>query len=187
MWRGPMMVVAMASMAYGVWLGLVRLGWALPLPWSDQLILHGPLMVGGFLGTLVGLERAIGLARRWAYVAPFCSAIGALLLVGSAPFAGAVLMTAGSAVVVLVFVVVLRQQFSLFALTLLSGAVCWFLGNAGWLSGASIYRVVFWWVAFVVLTIAGERLELNRLLRPSPVVRVTFVGVLFATERRYID
>jgi hypothetical protein len=44
------------------------------------------------------------------------------------------------------------------------------------LAGASIYRLVFWWVAFLVLTIAGERLELNRVLRPRLLVRAAFVG-----------
>ena len=41
-------------MVWGIWMGLLRIGWALPLPKPDQLILHGPLMIGGFLGTLIG-------------------------------------------------------------------------------------------------------------------------------------
>ena len=53
-----------------MWLGLVRLGWNLPLPWQDQLIAHGPLMVCGFLGTLISLERAVGLGSPWGYAAP---------------------------------------------------------------------------------------------------------------------
>ena len=50
--RAPLLFVGLLSMACGMWLGLVRLGWNLPLPWQDQLIAHGPLMVCGFLGTL---------------------------------------------------------------------------------------------------------------------------------------
>ena len=72
---------AVASMVYGIWLGLLRLGWVLPLPWPDQLILHGPLMIGGFVGTLIGVERAIGSTRRWAYFAPVSTVAGALVLV----------------------------------------------------------------------------------------------------------
>jgi hypothetical protein len=49
------------------------------------------------------------------------------------------------------------------------------VGNVQWLGGAPIFRVVFWWLAFLVLTIAGERLELNRLLRPTPLIRGEFV------------
>ena len=32
-------------------------------------------------------------------------------------------------------------------------------GNVQSLGGPPIFRVVFWWLAFLVLTIAGERLE----------------------------
>lgn len=80
-WRGPLVALALLSMAWGAWLGLLRLGWALPIPWPDQLILHGPLMIGGFVGTLIGLERAVGLATSWAYIAPALTAVGSLLLV----------------------------------------------------------------------------------------------------------
>jgi hypothetical protein len=55
------------------------------------------------------------------------------------------------------------------------GALLWVGGNLLWLGGAPIFRVVFCWVAFLVLTIAGERLELNRVLRPSLAVRTAFV------------
>ena len=37
-----------------------------------------------------------------------------------------------------------------------------------------------WWVAYVVPTIAGERLELNRVMRPTALVPVAFVIVLAA-------
>src|SRR5262245_8240017 len=166
---------ALASMMYGIWLGLLRLGWILPLPWPDQLILHGPLMIGGFLGTLIGLERAVEIAKLWAYAAPLCSASGALLLVFGPPTpAGPFLITMASGIVTVVFIVVARQQFELSVLTMLVGALAWFVGNLWWVIGAAIYRVVFWWVAFVVLTIAGERLELNRVLHPTLRVRIMF-------------
>jgi hypothetical protein len=179
LWRAPLLAIGMLSLAWGVWLGLLRLGWALPLPWPDQLILHGPLMIGGFLGTLIGLERAVGLARPWTYAAPVCSAAGAILLVLGPPGpAGPVLVTAASAIVTLAFVVILRRERSLSAATMATGAAAWLLGNTYWWLGAAIYRVVFWWIAFVVLTIAGERLELNRVLRPTRAARAAFVGAV---------
>jgi hypothetical protein len=55
------------------------------------------------------------------------------------------------------------------------GAVAWLAGNLQWGIGAAVYRVVYWWIAFVVLTIAGERLELNRVLRPTRRARAIFV------------
>jgi hypothetical protein len=184
LWRAPLLAVGLLSMTWGAWMGLLRIGWALPLPWPDQLILHGPLMVGGFLGTVIGLERAIGIGRPWAYAAPLFTAAGSALLVfGPAGPLGALLITVGSVTVLAVFGVVLRRQTSMFALTITLGTAAWVVGNAQWLAGAAIYRVVYWWVAFLVLTIAGERLELNRLLRPSRAVLAGFaaaVSVLIA-------
>jgi len=178
-WRLPLLASAILSLGWGIWLGLLRLGWALPLPWPDQLILHGPLMIGGFLGTLVGLERAIGTARPWAYAAPAASAAGAVLLVfGTTGTAGALLITVASGIVTAVFIVIVRAQPSLFAATMLAGSASWLIGNALWIGGDAIFRVVFWWIAFLVLTIAGERLELNRLLRPAGAVRAGFVAAV---------
>jgi len=175
--RAPLLLAAFLSMTWGVWMGLLRLGWRLPLPWPDQLILHGPLMIGGFLGTLIGLERAVGVARPWAYAAPILTAAGsATLVLGPPGVVGPTLITAGSAVVVLIFAVVLRRQSSLFTWTMMLGATAWFIGNAWWLAGAGTYRVVFWWIGFLVLTIAGERLELNRLLRLPPRVSGLFAA-----------
>lgn len=172
----------MLSLAYGVWLGLVRVGWVLPLPRPEQLILHGPLMIGGFLGTLIGLERAVGIAKPWAYAAPICSASGAALLVFGPPGpAGPLLITLASTLVVAVFGTILRREPSLFAWTMAIGTGAWLAGNAMWLTGSGIYRVVFWWIGFVVLTIAGERLELTRVLRPTRLVRVLFAAAVAAT------
>ena len=174
--RAPMLLIGLLSMASGMWLGLVRLGWNLPLPWQDQLIAHGALMVCGFLGTLISLERAVALGSRWGYAAPVMVAAGALMLdfgrIG--PF-GPLLITAGSLVMVAIFVVVWRRHASLFVATMTIGALTWTSGNVQWLAGAPMFRVVFWWLAFLVLTIAGERLELNRLLRPTRAVRSAFV------------
>ena len=174
--RMPMLFIGLLSMACGTWLGLARLGWNMPLPWQDQLIAHGPLMVCGFLGTLISLERAVGFGARWGYAAPVLVAAGALMVdLGPAGAFGPLLITAGSVVVVAIFLVVWRRQPSLFVATMTIGALMWVAGNVQWLGGAAIFRVVFFWLAFLVLTIAGERLELNRVLRPTRTVRAGFV------------
>jgi hypothetical protein len=172
------MAIGMLSMACGAWLGLIRLGWNLPLPWPDQPIAHGPLMVCGFVGTLISLERAVALGSRWGYAAPVLVAAGALALDVPLGPIGPILITAGSVVLVAMFVVLCRRQPALFMLTMAFGAVAWAAGNALWLGGWAIYRIVWWWVAFLVLTIAGERLELNRVLRPTFAVRVAFVSAI---------
>ena len=161
--------------------GLVRLGWSLPVAPSLS-VFHGPLMVAGFLGTVIGLERAVALGRPWAYAAPLASGVGALAPTVGVP-GGRWLMMLGSAVMVLVFVAILRRQTALFTLIMALGAVSWFIGQVLWLRGEPIHRVVFWWAGFLVLTIAGERLELTRLVRlgaPSRAAFVAAVGTLLA-------
>ena len=58
------------------------------------------------------------------------------------------------------------------------GALAWMVGNGLWLSGWPIFRVVGLWAAFLVLTIAGERLELSRFLPTSRAARTVFVSGL---------
>ena len=104
--RVPMLFVGLLSMACGAWLGLVRLGWNLPLPWQDQLIAHGPLMVCGFLGTLISLERAVG-ARLSVGVCRAGARRGRRADAGRSVRAvafGPALITAGSLVMVAIFV-----------------------------------------------------------------------------------
>jgi hypothetical protein len=37
-------------------------------------------MVAGFLGTLIALERAVALRRRWMYLCPLVSGFGGLVM-----------------------------------------------------------------------------------------------------------
>src|SRR5262249_39185224 len=61
----------------------------------------------------------------------------------------------------------MRRQWALATVTMALGALLWLVGNSCWLMGWPVARVVPWWSGFLVLTIAGERLELSRLLRLS--------------------
>ena len=178
-YRIPLLVLGFASLIIGVGAGLLRLGWAVPLPATELAALHGPLMVSGFFGTVIGLERAVALARRWAYLGPLASGAGGFLLIIGAPATtGQALLAAGSAVLTFASLSVFRRQRALFTFTLAAGAASWLLGNLLWLGGASVFAVVPWWAGFLVLTIAGERLELSRFLPPSPVAQRVFIAVL---------
>jgi len=163
-------------MALGIWGGLVRLGWAWPAP-TEAVVDHGALMIGGFLGTLLGLERAVALGWKWCYLGPAASAAGAILLItGFPPLLGESLILAASMVMVLDFVFIIRRQAAIFTLVMAGGAVAWAIGNILWLTGTSIYEMVLWWMGFLVLTIVGERLELSRLLPQSKRKRRTFLA-----------
>jgi hypothetical protein len=48
-----------------------------------------------------------------------------------------------------------------------SGALAWEVGNLLWRAGWEFNRVVPWWIAFLALTIVGERLDLSRFQKPT--------------------
>ncbi len=174
--RLPLMALGILALLGALWAGLLRMGWQFPPIVPTIAGVHGPLMVAGFLGTLISLERAVALGARWTYVAPLFSGLGAVVLLGGvAPVFGAVLVTLGSAGMVAIFAVIVRRQTVLFTTTMAVGAACWLIGNVAWLFGAPVSRVVLWWTAFLVLTIVGERLELSRLMRLSRRTESVFV------------
>jgi len=170
MGRAPMLILGMASMLAGIWGGLVRLPLNLPLPAhnANWLTFHGPLMVCGFLGTVIGLERAVGLKGWWTYLAPLCTGAGAILFVGGKlGQAPQLLITAGSAWFWVVTLRVVALQRVTFTVVMSAGALAWALGNLFWCRGWEVNRVVPWWIAFLALTILGERLDLSRFRKPS--------------------
>jgi len=150
--------IALIAGLYGA---LWRLGWAPPLG-SSLAEMHGPLMICGVFGTLIGLERAVALDRQWAYAAPIFSGAGTLVLVGGAPPEyGAGAYTAAAAALAGGSLLITVRRPAVFTGTLLFGALSWLTGNILWLMGQSVPDVTGWWLAFLVLTIAGERLELS--------------------------
>ncbi len=168
-------------MLAGLWAGVARLGIPAPPPVASWYAAHGPLMVCAFAGTLVCLERAVGLERRLALLLPAAGALSALcLLSGKAPQAAAVLSCAASAGLVSLFTYLYLQKAAVPVAVLGAGAACWLAGNFGWALGQSVPRVLPWWISFLLLTIAGERLELNRFLPPGRGARGSFVALAAA-------
>ncbi|MBI4628500.1 MAG: hypothetical protein HY729_07315, partial [Candidatus Rokubacteria bacterium] len=88
------------------------------------------------------------------------------------------LTTVGSAGLVCVFAAILRRQPALFTVVMALGAVVWLAGQILWLAGRPLHHIAFWWAGFLVLTIAGERLELSRLVRVSAASRAGFVAAV---------
>lgn len=173
--RVPLIAGAILLLLVGLWGGLLRLGWPWPGMWMRAVVYHGPLMVGGFLGTLIAVERAVALGRGWAYGAPVASIAGSVaLLVGFPPTAGASLILLASLILVGDFIAIVRQQPAMFTVTMGLGAGAWAVGNGLWLTGHAIPIAVPWWIGFLVLTIVGERLELSRFLPQSRGKQMSF-------------
>ena len=72
--RLPLLVLGFVSLATGVGAGLARLGVSVPDVAAAAAASHGPLMVGGFFGVVISLERAVAIGRPWAYLAPLLAA-----------------------------------------------------------------------------------------------------------------
>jgi hypothetical protein len=171
------MFLALVAMISGSWAGFLRLGWSWPTLQPGLFIAHGPLMVSGFLGTLIGVERAVALGHRWVYIGPIFTALGGLLLVVGIPgLAGPILITSGSVFMVLVFALNFKRITAFFTIVMGIGASCWMIGNLLWITGTPIFQVVMWWAGFLVLTIAGERLELSRILDIPRVAHLLFLS-----------
>jgi hypothetical protein len=162
------------ALAGGVAGGLLR---ACPAPVPGTMagwlvagaVSHAALMIGGFLGTVIGIERAVALRRGAAFLAPLASGIAAVLILLSRPGAGAWCLVAASIAFIGVNILVVRRQDASHTRLLLVGAGAWLAGNLCLVAGDGAAALP-WWFAFLVTTIAAERLEMTRLTRRGAAV-----------------
>ena len=174
-YRFPLLLLGFLSLLVGTGAGLLRLGWSFPLPAADLAAVHGPLMVCCFFGTVISLERAVALGRAWAYVAPASAGLaGAALIAGLPAGVAAGLMALAAGVLLAGSAGIHRRQREAYTLTLALGAACWLVGVLLWWGGLPVPRLYGWWLGFLVLTVAGERLELSRFLPPAPTAKRVF-------------
>ena len=164
--------------------GLLRAGVYLPTSpytvFGHAAVAHAQLMLSGFLGTAIAIERAVAIKLRWAFVAPLASGSASFLVLGGHADAAAWLGVAASLAFVAVNgLLVVRQRAPHTALLLL-GAVAWLVGNLLFAIDRSAASALPWWFTFPVLTIAAERLEMTRLMRRHPWALASLIAVLAA-------
>ena len=98
------MFLALLTLVAATWAGLLRLGWQWPTLRPTLALSHGPLMVAGFFGTLISLERVVAMGKRWTYIGPLVNGIGGVLFAfGIGGIIGPVLITLGSIWLILIF------------------------------------------------------------------------------------
>ncbi|CUU35543.1 MAG: hypothetical protein K6U12_04395 [Armatimonadetes bacterium] len=181
--RPALLALGMLALLFGIAAGLQRLG--LDMPIAAPPFAHSLLMVGGFFGTLIGLERAVATRWRWGYLAPTASGFGALALVFvPSPLYGWLLINGASLLLIVLYGRLYCQHRFLPHALMGLGALCWLVGNGFWYLGGFVpsslgYTGTLCWVLFLLLTIFAERLELNRLTRPTPGSRIGMgMGIL---------
>jgi len=172
----PLIIITILTLILGVWGGLLRMGWNLPLVKAELIAFHGPLMVCGFLGTVISLERAVAINKLWAYLSPAFTALGAIAIFLGFPLqVGQLSILAGSLILLIIFISFLRIETSLYNSVMLTGVITWITGNVLWLFNFPLYHLIIWWMAFLLFTISGERLELSRLANLSKQSRNFFL------------
>ncbi|MFN3860233.1 MAG: hypothetical protein ACK4R2_02045 [Roseateles sp.] len=172
------LLLGMVALASGLAGGLARIGWALPLPAAAAW--HGPLMLGGLFGVVIGLERAVAIGRAWAYGSPLFAGAGTLALLAGEASAGFAGYAIGSALLLLATMAAARKQAEAFMGVLVLGALCGLLGHLLLAVGTPFQQTLLPLFAFLVLTIAGERLELSRYSPRPAQAPPLFAAVLLA-------
>lgn len=163
-WRTLLMVPAGVSLLAGLNAALTLL--EVPAPfnaaaWSE---VHGMVLALGFVGTLVALERAVALGKPVGYLSPLLLGIGSLLLLTSFPRTfGKLGLLLGMAALIWVYLPLWRRQRDNAVLVQMLGAGLGTGATLLWLGGLDVNLLLPWLVGFVVLTIAGERIELARI------------------------
>ena len=177
--RAPLLILGMLSLLAGLAGGLVRVGWAVPSVPPEAVAQHGALMLAGFLGTLISLEKAVALRRAFGYAAPVLIGVGTISLWAGGPVVpGRAAVALGGATFFAVLAFGLYERATRWTATQLAGAACFAIGAFAWLLGRALVDVIPWWAAFVILTIAGERLELSRLLAPTRAALTAFAALV---------
>jgi|EBPBio282013_DNA_FD.fasta_scaffold00553_23 hypothetical protein len=156
--------LAVLSMLLGVYAGWLRLGWNFPILAAQATALHGALMVGSFLGTLIAVERVAILKNKWIWIVPLAFVSSLPLLLHVSPAAGYFALVAGSIGYFGVSVYNYKKYRFTGDLLLLIGAVFQFFGHLALALTYSYPMALAGWMAFFVFTIVGERLNLTRFL-----------------------
>lgn len=197
--RIALLIIAALSMLVSVCGAIVRSNlqgsWlALPSPLPDM---HGALMVFGFLGGAIGLERAVAWRAGssahpvWGFAVPLFAVFGTMSVglttaIGRAPLGRASLIpgtlwTIALLILCAVYVGVWTRQQSHAVIIQFLGAAVGAAGAALWACGLDADILSTWWLMFLVLTIIGERLELAHAAFVGPLVRPALITATVAT------
>lgn len=174
--RLPFVLLAMVCLITGLWTGLSRIGWDIYiLPLTAH---HGAIMVGGFLGSLISLEKIIPLKKKGLYIIPFLSAISVLFFYINLPTLSIISLIISSAGLSLVFIYYFYIERSAIYMLMLIGALSWLTGNVLLLT-KFLYPLAFpWWVGFPLFIITAERLELMKFLPVNKLQKNIFISIL---------
>ena len=187
--RAWLMVGAGISLLAGLDGALLLLGVWSPVTSTRLSEWHGPLMVLGFVGTVICLERAVALGHRLAFLVPAVSGLGVIVLLAPLPFdsarAGLALLTLAQLGLLTIYVPLWQRSHDDAIVIQGAGAFCAAGAAALLTTGVHVSQIVGWLACHMILTICGERLELSRLTmarnRALPALCLAVVAALLVS------
>ncbi len=175
--KPALLVFAVINLLIGMNSGLGRIGWSMPLP--ELYVHHGAIMVGGFLGSLISLEKVIPLKKNILYAGPAAGVLSILALLNGRFDVAIWLLIFSSAALIVVYLYYLIPHWDFTLIVALAGACCLLTGNIILLQKRMYPTIYTWWFGFLLLTIVSERLELSKFL-PVPPLMKNLLKVLLA-------
>jgi hypothetical protein len=169
----PLVLIGLIAGISGGW---IRLG-SVIIPLTEGAAQHGLLMVGGFLGTLISLERGMVMKHKVWFLVPIISGLSSLFLIAGQFQIGIILLIAASLGLSAIMHLQSVRHPHFHSYLIYLGAVCWFLGNFMVWYHVLIAAGTTWWIGFLLFTILGERLELSQFL-PVPAWSRKLLGAL---------
>jgi hypothetical protein len=174
--RIPFILLALICLLAGLAAGLARIGWPSLIPNTPPH--HGAIMIGGFLGTLISLEKIIPLKKNFLYVIPALSALSVVCFLNNFIVYGYLCLLAASMGLSIIFLLYLLLERNVIYLIMFVGAQCWLIGNIKLLTTLFYPAAIPWWMAFALLVITSERLELMKFLPVSRANKIVFYLLL---------
>ena len=174
----PFILLVAGSLVSGILTGWYRLGFDMPV--SHVFLHHGALMIGGFLGTVILIERIVALKQKWLFAFPIVNGCSVLFYFLELPQVSSVCLIIGALGLFYVFHLINKKHSDSAHKVMWVGATAWFIGNVHLFLFESYGHSILWWMAFLLITITGERLELSRFLPVSNIKRVVLIGFLVA-------
>lgn len=169
----PFVVLGLVT---GALAGLYRIGWIdISTSYTGH---HGGLMVGSFLGTLICMERAVVIKKKLIFLIPLTAGLSGMFFVFNQPIPAKLALIVAGAGLASMFIYFYQKSKELYHLVMLLGAVCWLTGNVLLLVKNMYPEPTAWWIGFLFLTIAGERLELTKFLPMTRVKRLALFSAL---------
>ena len=103
-----LMLFAVISLVFGLLTGLLRIGWNIEVSTIGGH--HGVMMLGGFLGTLICLERAVALKKKWGFLVPALSGLSIIFFLTGLPRLGYLSLVLASVGLIGIYIAIARLK-----------------------------------------------------------------------------